>query len=89
MKAIQQHQRLIIDPYLLNRPLLEKFKGTLQTYAHTRRLERHFSDFKSFYVDTQFREIYHDLYTACKRGDLVVLQRSLSDPLFEVLPTLS
>jgi len=43
---------LLIDPYILNKPLLEKVKGGLQTYVHTRAIEKLFSDFKSFYVDT-------------------------------------
>ena len=77
--------RLLIDPYILNKPLLDKVRGGIQTYVHTRAIEKLFSDFKSFYVDTQFREIYHDLYTGYRRRDLVTLQRSLSDPLYEVI----
>jgi len=34
-------------------------------------------------MDTQFREIYGDLHTAYKRADKVLLQRSLSEPMFE------
>ena len=38
-------------------------------------------DFKSYNLDRQFREIYSDLYTAYKRGDKVILQRSQSESM--------
>ena len=42
-----------------------------------------FKDFKTFYVNDQFHDIYVDLYHGYKRRDLVMLQRSLSDYQYE------
>jgi len=47
-------------------------------------MENEFVDFKTFHLDTQFREIYSDLHNSYRRGDKVILQRSLSEPMFEV-----
>jgi hypothetical protein len=76
-----------LDPYTLDKdtPLLSRFSGRYRSYQTTKALEKKFLDFKPFYIDTQFREIYHDLYLAYKRRDLVILQRSLSDPMYEVM----
>lgn len=54
-------------------------------FFQLRNLENEFLDFKPFYIDSQFREIYSDLNHAYKRGDRVILQRSLSEGMFQVL----
>jgi hypothetical protein len=81
---LTQKNVAFLDPYTLDMPLLTKLQGRYTTYRALKKIERTFMDFKSFYVDTQFREIYSDLQIAFKRRDLVVLQRSLSDPMYEV-----
>lgn len=72
------------DPYNPKGSLLYKTRNKIWTFFALRNIENEFIDFKTFHVDTQFREIYHDLYNAYKRGDKVILQRSLSEPMFEV-----
>lgn len=72
------------DPYNPKGSLLYKTRNKIWTFFALRNIENEFIDFKTFHVDTQFREIYHDLYNAFKRGDKVILQRSLSEPMFEV-----
>ncbi len=62
-----------------------KLRNKFQTFFTLRNIENEFIDFKTFHVDTQFREIYHDLYNAYRRGDKVIMQRSLSEPMFEVI----
>jgi len=39
-------------------------------------------------MDKQFREIYGDLFNAYRRGDKVILQRSLSEPMFDYVKAL-
>jgi hypothetical protein len=74
------------DPYNPKGSIVYKARNKLQTFFSLRNIENEFIDFKSFHIDSQFREIYHDLHIAFKRGDKVILQRSLSDPMFEVIP---
>lgn len=71
------------DPFTPNRPLLMKARNKIWTFFATRNIENEFIDFKLHSIDEQFREIYTDLYQAYKRGDKVILQRSLSEPMFE------
>ena len=72
------------DPYNPKGNLLYKAKNKVHTFFSLRNMENEFIDFKTFHLDTQFREIYTDLYNSYKRGDKVILQRSLSEPMFEV-----
>ena len=39
-------------------------------------------------IQDQFSEIYTDLHNAYKRADKVILQRSLSEPMFEYIKAL-
>eukprot|EP00347_Sterkiella_histriomuscorum_P008414 403345184 len=71
------------DPYNPSGSMLYKAKNKFITFFSLRNMENEFIDFKTFHVDNQFREIYHDLHGAFKRGDKVILQRSLSEPMFE------
>lgn len=72
------------DPYNPHGNLLYKLRNKAQSFFTFRNFENEFIDFKTFHIDTQFREIYHDLFNAQKRGDKVIMQRSLSEPMFEV-----
>ncbi len=71
------------DPYSPERNPLLQLRNTIWTFFSLRNVENEFIDFKSHNIDTQFREIYVDLHNAYKRGDKVILQRSLSEPMFE------
>ncbi len=71
------------DAYNPKGGLLYLASNKWRTSRATKGLEKQFADFKSFYLDTQFREIYGDLYHAYRRGDLVYLRRSLSDHLYD------
>jgi hypothetical protein len=72
------------DPYNINAGMLKQIKNKVHTFFSLRNIENEFIDFKSFYFDTQLKEIYTDLYNAYKRGDKVILTRSLSQPMIEV-----
>lgn len=50
----------------------------MQSHRELKLLEKHFLDFKYYYIKDQFGDIYHYLYTGYKRGDRVLLSRSLS-----------
>ena len=76
---------VFLDPYLKNgsQGIGKRIGGWFETNRTTKSLEKQFVDFKPFYVDTQFREIYSELYFAYRKRDLVILQRSLSDNMYE------
>ena len=76
---------VFLDPYLKNgsQGIGKRLAGWFETHRTTKALEKQFVDFKPFYIDTQFREIYSELFFACRRRDLVILQRSLSDNMYE------
>ena len=82
--AFTQSSFFYKDPYNPKGGLLYKAKNKVQTFFSLRNVENEFIDFKTFHVDTQFREIYHDLYNGYRRNDKVVLHRSLSESMFEV-----
>lgn len=71
------------DPYDPSRTFLLKARNKVWTFFSVRNIENEFIDFKTFNMDKQFREIYHDLHHAYKRADKVILQRSLSEPMFD------
>ena len=76
------------DPYTPNRPLLLKVKNSVWNFFSIRNIENEFIDFKTYSMDRQFREIYGDLYQSYKRADKVILERSLSEPMFEYVRSL-
>lgn len=76
------------DPFDPNRSLLLKLRNSLWTFFSVRNVENEFIDFKVFNMDHQFKEIYGDLHAAYKRSDKVILQRSLSEPMFEYVKAL-
>ena len=82
--AFTQSSFFYKDPFNPKGGLLYKAKNKVQTFFSLRNVENEFIDFKTFHVDTQFREIYHDLFNAYRRNDKVVLHRSLSESMFEV-----
>ena len=47
-----------------------------------RNIENEFIDFKSYHLDTQFRDINASVYKAYAKADKVNLQRSLSEAMF-------
>ncbi len=76
------------DPYDPARPLLLKLRNRVWTFFSVRNVENEFIDFKVYNMDKQFREIYGDLFNAYRRGDKVILQRSLSEPMFDYVKAL-
>ena len=76
------------DPFNPKLSLLMKMRNKVWTFFAVRNIENEFIDFKVHALDEQFKEIYHDLYQAYKRGDKVILQRSLSEPMFEYVKAL-
>ncbi len=76
------------DPYNPNRPLLSQLGNKVRTFFAIRNIENEFVDFKTHIIHDQFSEIYTDLHNAYKRGDKVILQRSLSEPMFEYVKAL-
>jgi len=60
-----------------------KLKNRIHTALSVRNIENEFIDFKPHNLQGQFSEIYADLHAAYKRGDKVILQRSLSEPMLE------
>ena len=47
-----------------------------------RNIENEFVDFKSYNLDSQFREIQQSVYKAYQKSDKVNLQRSLSEGMY-------
>lgn len=76
------------DPFDPKRNLLLKLRNKIWTFLAVRNIENEFIDFKPHNLDSQFREIYHDLHNAYKRSDKVILQRSLSEPMNEWVKSL-
>lgn len=60
--AFTQSSYTYKDPYNPKGNLIYKARNKLWTFFALRNMENEFIDFKSFHVDTQFREIYHDLH---------------------------
>ena len=61
------------DPFNPYGGILYKVRNKVNNFFTLRNIENDFIDFKPFHVDTQFREIYNDLYNAYRRGDKVIL----------------
>jgi hypothetical protein len=61
------------DPYNPNGSALYHMRNKLFTFFSVRNIENEFIDFKTFNIDKQFREIYHDLHNGYKRADKVIL----------------
>ena len=76
------------DPFNPNRSFLMKLKNRIHTALSVRNIENEFIDFKPHNLQGQFSEIYADLHAAYKRGDKVILQRSLSEPMLEHIKAL-
>ena len=76
------------DPYDPNRNIFLKFKNKFSNFFMIRNIENEFIDFKVHNVEKQFNEIYGDLHAAYRRGDKVILQRSLSEPMFDYVKAL-
>ena len=56
-------------------------KSRVQSFFAIRNMENEFVDFKSFSMESQFRELCTDLHISYRRGDKVTLQRSLSESM--------
>ena len=76
------------DPYNPDRSLFFQLVNRVRTSFAVRNIENEFIDFKTFSMDRQFREIYGDLFNAYRRGDKVILQRSLSEPMLDYVKSL-
>ena len=70
------------DPYLLNGGPIYKLFGKIKSFLAIRNIENEFVDFKSYNIDSQFREINENVYKAYMKNDKVNMQRSLSESMF-------
>lgn len=81
--AFTQSSYAYKDPYVPRGGVIYQFRNKLSNFMNLRSIENEFIDFKSYRVQENFKEIYGDLFNAYKRGDKVVLNRSLSQPMYE------
>ena len=70
------------DPYLLNGGPIYKLLGKVKSFLAVRNIENEFVDFRSYNIDSQFREINENVYKAYAKNDKVNMQRSLSESMF-------
>ena len=71
-------------PYKPDGTPLYKAKLSLQNFFVNRSIETEFVDYKRYYIQEQFGEIYEDLYKAYRRGDKVIVTRSSSEGMRNV-----
>ena len=81
--AFTQSSYAYKDPYLPKGGLIYSIKNSAQTFLALRSIENEFLDFKTYKIHRDFKDIYSDLFSAYKRGDKVILNRSLSQPMYE------
>jgi hypothetical protein len=76
----------LIKPYLLDgsQNWVYRAKDWYESHRVEKEMQAKFKDFKTFYVNDQFQDIYTDMYYGYKRRDLVMMQRSLSDYMYDV-----
>ena len=70
------------DPYLLNGGPIYKLLSRVKSFLAVRNIENEFVDFRSYNIDSQFREINENVYKAFLKNDKVNMQRSLSEAMF-------
>lgn len=73
------------DPYQVNGGLLYKAKNRMVSFFNMRQTENEFHDFKSYKIPTQFSEISKLAFRGFARNDKVLLARSLSEPMFDLV----
>ena len=71
------------DPYIPKSNMVYKLKNKITTFVSLRSIENEFVDFKTYQLHDQYRDIYTDLFNAYKRGDKVIMTRSLSQSMYE------
>ena len=76
------------DPYHPNGQLVYQLRNKVKTWFGMRNIENEFVDYKSHKINAQIQDIYSDLHTAYKKGDKVILQRSLSQNMLEFVKDL-
>ena len=64
--------------------IVYKVKNKVQSFVAMRNMENEFVDFKTYQMHDQFKEVYVDLFNAFRRSDKVILNRSLSQSMYEV-----
>ena len=72
------------QPYNPRGNLLYKMQNKVKTFSALRNFENEFVDYESYTARDQFKEIYLDLFKAFRRGDKVILNRSLSQGMYKV-----
>ncbi len=70
------------DPYLINGGAYYQLVNKLKNFMGIRNIENEFVDFKSYNLDSQFRDIHQSVYKAYQKGDKVNMQRSLSEAMY-------
>ena len=81
--AFTQSSGTYKDPYQPRGNVIYKLKNKVQTFTSLRSIENEFVDFRTYHLQNQFRDIYSDLAMAYKRADKVILNRSLSQQMYE------
>ena len=61
------------DPYLVNGGPLYIISNKIKSFVAIRNIENEFIDFKSYHLDTQFRDINSSVYKAYAKADKVNL----------------
>jgi len=70
------------DPYLVNGGPIYRATNWVKSFIAIRQIENEFIDFKSYNLDSQFRDINAQVFKAFSRHDKVTLQRSLSEAMY-------
>ena len=73
------------DPYQVNGNLLYKLRNKLQSFYNIRMTENEFHDFKPYKIESQFTDISKMVYRGYTRNDKVLLARSLSESMFDLM----
>ena len=71
------------DPYLINGGPFYKLTNSVRSFMAIRMIENEFVDFKSYNLDSQFKQINQSVYKAYQKNDKVNMTRSLSEPMYQ------
>ena len=59
------------DPYMVNGGILYKVMSKVKSFVAIRNIENEFIDFKSYHLDSQFRDINASVFKAYTKSDKV------------------
>jgi hypothetical protein len=78
-----------MHPYQPRANPAAKLYNKVHSFFAIRSVENEFVDFRNYNLQTQFSEISQELFQAFRRNDKVVMQRSLSEGMFNHCVSLS